>query len=89
MAGSSSHTYYLQMTAYYFVTTIECRNLLDILESYEKASGQAINRQKTTLFFSPNTRHQVKEEIQDMLGAQVMTNCERYLGLPMVGVNPK
>ena len=71
-------------------TTAECRNLLDILESYEKASGQAINRKKkTTLFFNPNTRPQVKEEIRNMLGAQIITNCERYLGLPMVGVNPK
>ena len=44
-------------------TTVECQNLLDILESYEKALGQAINRQKTTLFFSLRTRPQVKEEI--------------------------
>ena len=44
-------------------TTVECQNLLDILESYEKASGQAINRQKTTLFFRPKSRPQVKEEI--------------------------
>ena len=56
MAGSSSHTYYLQMTAYYFVTTIECRNLLDILESYEKASGQAINRKKKPLSSSTRTQ---------------------------------
>ena len=70
-------------------TTVECQNLLDILESYEKALGQAINRQKTTLFFSLKTRPQVKEEIRDMLGAQIITNCERYLGLPMVGGKSK
>ena len=33
---------------------VECRKLIDILELYEKASGQAINRQKTTLFFNPH-----------------------------------
>ena len=56
---------------------------------YEGASGQAINRQKTTLSFSPNTNHGVKQAIQNMLGAQIMTNCEKYLGLPMVGGKSK
>lgn len=70
-------------------TTIECRNLLDILALYKRASGQAINRQKATLFFSPNTKQQVKLTIRNMLGAQVMTNCEWYLGLPMVGGKSK
>ena len=27
----------------------------------------------------------MKEEIQFLLGAQVMHDCEKYLGLPMVG----
>ena len=35
-------------------TMVECRKLIDILELYERASSQAINRQKTTLFFSPH-----------------------------------
>ena len=56
---------------------------------YEGASGQAINRQKTTLFFSPNTNQGVKHAIRNMLGAQIMTNYERYLGLPMVGGKSK
>ena len=64
--------------------TRECKNLLDILAMYEGAFGQAINRQKTTLFFSPNTNQGMKLTIQNMLGAQIMTNCETYLGLPMV-----
>ena len=67
----------------------ECRQLLDILTQYEKASGQAINRAKTTLFFSQNTSHRQKEEIRNLMGAQVMNNCKRYLGLPMVGGKSK
>ena len=62
----------------------ECRHLLDILTQYEEASGQAINKAKTTLFFSQNTSQREKEAIQNLMGAQVMTNCEKYLGLPMV-----
>ena len=53
------------------------------------ASGQAINRQKTALSFSRNTSPEVKEEIRSLLGAQVMHDCERYLGLPMVGGKSK
>ena len=64
--------------------TKECQNLMRILAIYETASGQTINRQKTTLFFSPNTKQQVQLSIWNMLGAQVMTSCEKYLGLPMV-----
>ena len=67
----------------------ECQQLLEILTQYEEASGQAINKQKTTIFFSKNTTPSVKEEIQNLFGAQVMTNCEKYLGLPMVGGKSK
>ena len=37
-----------------------------------------------TLFFSKNTRAEVKDIIQGMLGAQVMTDYEKYLGLPIL-----
>ena len=67
----------------------ECQQLLEILTQYEEASGQAINKQKTTIFFSKNTTPSVKEEIQNLFDAQVMTNCEKYLGLPMVGGKSK
>ena len=31
----------------------------------------------------------MKEKNQTMLGAQIMTDCEKYLGLPMVGGKSK
>ena len=65
-------------------TVEECQQLQTILEQYEEASGQSINRSKTALFFSKNTRANVWDAIQGMLGAQVMTECEKNLGLPMV-----
>ena len=70
-------------------TIDECHRLLAILESYEEASGQAINRQKTSLFFSRNTRPEIRADIQHMLGARIMEDCEKYLGLPMVGGKSK
>ena len=52
-------------------------------------SGQVLNQQKTALFFSRNTSLEVKEEIRYLLGAQVMHDCEKYLGLPIVGGKSK
>ena len=64
--------------------------LLKIIEVYEKESGQKLNREKTSLFFSKNTSVEVKEEVKDMFGAQVIHQHERYLGLPtLVGRGKK
>ena len=62
----------------------KCQRLLAILSKYEVASGQAINRQKTTLFFNKNTEQEVRNDIQQILGALVMSECEKYLSLPML-----
>ena len=70
-------------------TVNECQRLTTLLGKYEAASGQSINRQKTTLFFSRNTKPEVRNAIQQLLGARVMTECEKYLGLPMSGGKSK
>lgn len=62
--------------------------MLDLLGRYEAAFGQSINRQKNPYFFRKNTRQEVRQAIQQMLiqqmlGGRVMTDCEKYLGLPM------
>ena len=67
----------------------ECQHLLELLSRYEQAFGQAIKRQKTTLFFSRNTKTEVKVAIQGMRSARIMENREKYLGLPMVGGKSK
>ena len=54
----------------------DCQRLLDILGRYEAISGQAVNRQKISLFFSKN-------------GARVMTKCGKYLGLSMLSGKSK
>ena len=65
-----SHLLFADDSLLFCETTIkECKNLLDILALYEGVSRQAINRQKTTLVFSPNTNQGVKLAIQNMLGA--------------------
>ena len=70
-------------------TLQECQHLLHILSQYEEASRQAINRQKKQLYSLVITSQEVKEDIRTMLGAQIMTKCERCLGLSMVGGKSK
>lgn len=54
---------------FYPTTPTECRRLLHILGTYERASGQTINQQKMALFFNLNTDRGVRERIQNMLNA--------------------
>ena len=62
----------------------------NILTSYEHASGQKINREKTTLFFSKAVPDEMKGEIIEFLGVAEIKEYEKYLGLPAVmGKNKK
>ena len=64
----------------------ECHAIQDILRIYERASGQQINQDKTTLFFSSSTQEEIQNEIKDALRLPVIRQYENYLGLPsMVG----
>ena len=47
----------------------ECDSLQHVLKVYEYASGQQLNKAKTSLFFSSNTDQQLQEEIKTRLGA--------------------
>ena len=63
-------------------TVEECVNVLKILEAYERASGQKVNRDKTVLFFSRSTLDDIKSSIKQSLGVQEILRYEKYLGLP-------
>ena len=68
----------------------ECNFLQRILTVYEEASGQQLNRTKTSLFFSSNTLDDIQQEIKSKFGAQVIRQHEKYLGLPsLVGKNKR
>ncbi|XP_062145461.1 uncharacterized protein LOC133852722 [Alnus glutinosa] len=53
-----------------------------LLGKYEEASGQQINRDKTGLFFSWNTKAAVQGNIVEGTGVSSTGCYEKYLGLP-------
>jgi hypothetical protein len=53
-----------------------------ILRNYEEASGQVINRDKSSILFSANTPRRKKEAIMGVLGLRVEAHGGKYLGLP-------
>ena len=59
----------------------ECQVILDILSIYEKGSGQKINKDKTNIFFSSNTSHDLQARIQHLFGVPSIRQHEKYLGL--------
>ncbi|XP_023907624.1 uncharacterized protein LOC112019319 [Quercus suber] len=71
-------------------TSEECTRLENILETYEHASGQKLNKEKTSLFFSHNTSQDIRDNIKHRFGAEVIKQHETYLGLPsLVGRSKK
>ncbi|XP_010424774.1 PREDICTED: uncharacterized protein LOC104709936 [Camelina sativa] len=59
-----------------------CKNLLKILNTYEKASGQCINLNKSTLTFSSKTPAYIKVRVRSTLNISQEGGLGDYLGLP-------
>ena len=62
----------------------EVQTIQNILRKYELASGQKINRGKTTLFFGRSVSPVSRNAIKNLLGVPEIKEFEYYLGLPTV-----
>ena len=51
---------------------------------YEVASGQKINTNKSSVFFSANTKEEKKNEVLESLGPMQDSRHGKYLGLPSI-----
>lgn len=60
---------------------------MSILEEYEKASRQCINKTKTSMSFRKNVPMNSRRMIKALWGAEEVSELAKYLGLPqMVGI---
>jgi hypothetical protein len=64
-------------------TTSSVYSLQHILNLYEGVSGQMINKDKTSIMFSPNTPTHMRDQVLMALGTSQSANNEKYLGLPV------
>ena len=58
----------------------ECGRVIKVLEDYERDSGQKLNKEKTSLFFSKNTNKEVQKQIKEKFGAQIVQHHESTWG---------
>ncbi|KAL0648556.1 hypothetical protein Bca4012_046847 [Brassica carinata] len=62
--------------------TASCATLLSILDRYEKASGQCINRAKSAITFSSKTNQECRTRVKRELNINNEGGIGKYLGLP-------
>ncbi|XP_042939340.1 uncharacterized protein LOC122274360 [Carya illinoinensis] len=66
--------------------SLEWSRVMRILTQYELASGQKLNKEKSSIYFSKNTPSENKSTILKIAGVNATDSFEKYLGLPtMVG----
>jgi hypothetical protein len=63
------------------VNLVEWRRISKILEKYEVAFDQCLNKSKTSIFFSRNTSLERRSEISQLSGLQATLSFDKYLGL--------
>ncbi|BFG31061.1 hypothetical protein CerSpe_173350 [Prunus speciosa] len=61
-----------------------CTNMVQLLNTYCRASGQQISLAKSTIFFSPNTPSNLGQQICHILGMPKVNDPGKYLGLPTI-----
>lgn len=57
-------------------------SLKAILATYESVSGQLINKQKPSIFFSKRTDQAIRDQMKAILGVDKERRMGKYLGFP-------
>ena len=58
------------------------RTILEVLQLYADSSGQCINMEKSSIYFSSNVEEERRQQITELLGVTEVERFESYLGLP-------
>jgi len=60
----------------------EANVIMNILQTYQEASGQRVNLDKLEMIFSPNIAMDFKKIFQDNLPIKISEGINKYLGMP-------
>ena len=63
---------------------LECSNIANIISTYEQASGQKVNYNKTQISFNKNILPSLRSEITTRLSVTEVNWHGKYLGLPTI-----
>lgn len=67
---------------FFKASTGEANSIKQILCAYDTVSSQAVNFQKSAIFFTSTVRRDKQDEIRDVLGVYNDIGNSKYLGLP-------
>ena len=82
-APTISHMLFADDSYLYCKATLdETNRILEMLNQFVGASGQRVNMEKSSVFFSENVIQSNKDLILSMLGMQEADASSKYLGLP-------
>jgi len=78
-----SHLFFVDDTIFFLDgKVLECQNLANILNQYCLAIGQAVNRNKSGIFFSKACPSTLKENLAQQFQIPVLHKIGKYLGIP-------
>ncbi|CAN1161423.1 Putative ribonuclease H protein At1g65750, partial [Linum perenne] len=63
-------------------TVDEAQDIMGVLSTYGQCTGQEINPEKSSIFFSANTPNSLREDITSELGFASLACHSKYLGVP-------
>lgn len=85
-----THLFFADDSLFFFkADPFTCVNIKECLDSYEKASGQVINYEKSALTFSPNTNRTNQDRAKQILRIREGRSYELYLGAPFFSLRSK
>ena len=83
-APAISHLLFADDCLLFFKANLESVNhIRDVLELYCNASGQRVNLDKSSIFFSKGCSEALRHDIKDWLDVHQETLNEKYLGMPI------
>lgn len=78
-----SHLFFADDSLLFCRATVEeCRQLKEILNLYQKSSGQEVNYDKYAIAFSKGISSTEQQQLKDVMGINKIGGFGRYLGLP-------
>src|SRR5688572_18793230 len=65
-------------------TVQESSRVANIISTYERASGQRVNFDKTEISFSKGVPQLLRQQIKELFGVSEVERHSKYLGLPTI-----